>query len=59
VGRLVVLADVGLELDDPGGAADPAVIPDQPAAEQRSAELQGREREDVASRRRYRPATGT
>jgi hypothetical protein len=59
VGRLVVLADVRLELDDPAGAPDRAIVPDQPAAEQRPAELQGRQGEDVAGRGRYRVATGT
>jgi hypothetical protein len=54
VRRLVILADVRLELDDPAGPSDRAVVPDQPAAEQRSTELQRREREDVANRRRYR-----
>jgi hypothetical protein len=67
MGRLVVLADVGLELDDPGnpwrpapgGIVDGAVVPDQPAAEQRPAKLQGRQREDVASACPYRVLTGT
>ena len=65
VGRAIVLADVGLELDDPGhppGAIAVAVariVPDQPAAEQRPAELESRQREDVSNGGRYRVLTGT
>jgi hypothetical protein len=59
VGCLIRFADVRLELDDPGNPSDGAVVADQPAAEQRPAELQCRQRQDVANRRRYRVLTGT
>ena len=59
VGGLVVLADVRLDLDDPAGSAVRGAVPDQPAAEQGPAELQRRQLEDVAVRRRYRGLTGT
>jgi hypothetical protein len=46
--RLVVFADVRLDLDDPAGPRCRAVVPDQPAAEQRPPKVEGRELEDVA-----------
>jgi hypothetical protein len=59
VRRLVLLADVRLQLDDPGGPSNGTVVPDQPAAEQRLTELERRQREDVAETRRYRGPTVT
>jgi len=64
VRRPIVLADVRLDLDDPGHPPDAvaiiaAVIPGQPAAEQRPAELESRQREDVSNGGRYRVLTGT
>jgi hypothetical protein len=53
VGRLVVLADVRLELDDPARPPDRAVITDQRAAEQGPTELDRWQREDVANGCRY------
>jgi hypothetical protein len=59
VRRLVVLADVRLDLDDPSVAARPAVVPDQPATEQRPPELERRQLENVARRGLYRGITVT
>jgi hypothetical protein len=57
--RLIVLADVRLDLDDPARPTRRAVVPDQPATEQRPAELQRRQVENVASRGPYRGITVT
>jgi hypothetical protein len=59
VGCLVGLADVRLDLDDPARSPFRAVVPDQPPAEQGPAQLERRQREDVAVRRTYRGETGT
>jgi len=48
MGRLVILADVRLELDDAAGTATWTVVPDEPAAKERSPDLQGRQVENVA-----------
>jgi hypothetical protein len=57
--RPILLADVGLDLDDPPGPAGGAVVPDQPAPEQRPSQLEGRQLEDLASRLAYRGITVT
>jgi hypothetical protein len=54
MGRLVVLADVGLDLDDASSPPASAPIPDQPAAEERPPQLERRQLEDVASGFAYR-----
>jgi hypothetical protein len=59
VRRLVLLADVRLDLDDPARPRRRAVIADQPAAEERPAELERGTLEDVASRGAYRGVTVT
>ncbi|HEX5824688.1 MAG TPA: hypothetical protein VFY18_09550 [Candidatus Limnocylindrales bacterium] len=59
MGRPVLLADVRLELDDPARPPDGPVVPDQPTAEQRPTELEGRQPEDVGSGGPYRVLTGT
>jgi hypothetical protein len=46
VGRLIVLADVRLELDDPPDPATRRVVPDEPPAKERDADLEGRAGED-------------
>jgi hypothetical protein len=48
--RLVVFADVRLDLDDPAGPRCRAVVPDQPATEQGPPKVEGRQLEDVATR---------
>jgi hypothetical protein len=58
VGRPILLADVGLDLDDAADSPNRAVIPDQGAAEQRPAQLEGGQGKDVADRAPYR-VTGT
>jgi hypothetical protein len=59
VRRLVLLADVRLDLDDPPGTQRRPVVPDQPATEQRPPELERRQLENVASRPPYRGITVT
>jgi hypothetical protein len=46
VRRLIVLADVRLELDDPPDAATGRVVADEAPAEERDADLEGRAGED-------------
>jgi hypothetical protein len=46
VGRLVVLADVGLDLDDPSDPTARGVVADQPRADEGARGLEGRLRED-------------
>jgi hypothetical protein len=59
VGRLVLFADVRLDLDDPGDPRNGAVVPDQPAAEQGAPDFQRRQLEDVADAAPYDPLTRT
>jgi hypothetical protein len=59
VRRLVLLADVRLELDDPGDPRDRTIVPDQPAAEQGATDLERRQLEDVADAAPYDPLTRT
>jgi hypothetical protein len=59
VGRLVLLTDVRLELDDPGNPRAGAVVADQQAAEQGATDLQRRQREDVADAAPDYPLTRT
>jgi hypothetical protein len=59
VRRPVLLADVGLDLDDAPGAPGIAFAPGQPTAEERPAQLEGRQLESVASRAAYRGITVT
>jgi hypothetical protein len=46
VGRLVVLADVGLDLDDPSDPPAGGVVADQPRADEAACGLERRPRED-------------
>jgi hypothetical protein len=48
MGSLVVLADIGLDLDDPGDAATSRVVPDQAGAQQAAPGLERRAREGAA-----------
>jgi hypothetical protein len=47
VGGLVVLADVGLDLDDPGTAPARRIVTDEAGAKQAAAGLERRPREEL------------
>jgi hypothetical protein len=51
MGGAVLLADVGLDLDDPGGATIGAVIADETSAEESRTGIQRRSSEDRAEAR--------
>jgi hypothetical protein len=59
MGRPVLLADVGLDLDDASSPPAGGSIPEQPAAEERPPQLERRQLEDVASGFAYRGITVT
>jgi hypothetical protein len=59
VGGEILGPDVRLDLDDPAGPQRRDVVPDQPATEERPAQRERGQLENVASRGPYRGITVT